>query len=238
MSFQVKLIYILTETLLLIITLAHIFARFFDENIFEDPIYSWLLGSEFSSLWFSFADDDCGPKKGTQSWRPVEWAKDEKNQEKTQKAKFCRTKITLWFSSQAQRKEDWRRWQHKALSSTSRWLSQWLCGKQSRKHVTPLGQEICRRSQIQWRIDALQMTQSIKQLGEQSGVQLNSFRCAMHPLDTFCQGSKKALKKYEPLPDRSRKMPFNSGGESNVQALIRVGSKKKSHWKLWWQHRS
>ena len=46
-------------------------------------------------------------------------------------------------------------------------------------------------------------------------------------LDTFAKVANKALKKFdEPLPDRSRKMPFNSGGESNVQALIRVGSKK------------
>ncbi|XP_063956979.1 uncharacterized protein LOC129262428 [Lytechinus pictus] len=64
-----------------------------------------------------------------------------------------------------------------------------------------------------------------KKLEKEKNIHLNKFRCAMHPLDTIAKEVNKALKKMDDVHDRTRKMPFNKGGECNVQAFIRVGSK-------------
>ena len=66
-----------------------------------------------------------------------------------------------------------------------------------------------------------------RQLEEVKGSTVNSFRCAMHPLDTIHRECNKALITHEdgltfPQDD---KYPFKGTGESRAQALIRAMDK-------------
>lgn len=68
-----------------------------------------------------------------------------------------------------------------------------------------------------------------RKLEEALGEKLNSFRCSMHPLDSFYHACKKAVKTYEDQvnnkPEKNQQTPFKKGSESETHALIRAVDK-------------
>ena len=55
---------------------------------------------------------------------------------------------------------------------------------------------------------------------------LNTFKCAMHPLDTIARECEKVIRTHDAtLPISNGLQPFTKGGESNTQALVRCVGK-------------
>ena len=69
-----------------------------------------------------------------------------------------------------------------------------------------------------------------KKLEDQLGQKLNSFRCAMHPLDGMAKQCEKVVKSFEEEmkvheKKKTEKYPFQHRAESNTQATVRCASK-------------
>ena len=63
-------------------------------------------------------------------------------------------------------------------------------------------------------------------LGDQLNKKLNSFRCSMHPLDSFAKKADAVLKSNEGDDwNRSGSQPYHRRGESSCQALLRAADK-------------
>lgn len=65
-----------------------------------------------------------------------------------------------------------------------------------------------------------------RELQEESGHTLNSFRCAMHPLDSFAREANTILKKEdEKRPVIKGSMPYQNRGECSAQSVLRAADK-------------
>ena len=60
-------------------------------------------------------------------------------------------------------------------------------------------------------------------LDKEKGGKLNSFRCAMHPLDSIHKNCDKFVTAHEHTLniDKTRKLPYQKGGENMTQATLR-----------------
>ena len=64
-----------------------------------------------------------------------------------------------------------------------------------------------------------------RKLEEVLSQKLNSFRCSMHPLDSFYHACEKAVKAYENKankPENTQQMPFKKGNESDIRAIDKL----------------